>query len=451
MQLTLYTEDFNMEKNTKTINIIKAIIIVVTAVLILFGLTKILVLKSEDGINQLQALYEQPEDSIDVIFLGSSHVYCDISTGVLWDNHGIASFDLGGAEAPPWISYYQLKEALKTQKPKVVCFEVSVAGMYPMLFQVDEWAVDNNYGLNWSTDRIESLKVNSETEDDFYNRLIPLNIMHGRYNDLEENDFKNFRANVNYKGFDPRENVIDAEAPDMSGVTDYTPCSEKAEEWIRKIIELTKSEGVPLVFFLSPYRVSEDEQRVYNYIETIAQSENIPFLDFNKNYADMDLNFGGDLADDTHLNYSGNYKFSDYFGKTLKEMYDIPDRRGDSAYVSWDWDSAVQRNERADLEMKSLENAGDVLNMAQNGYIVFAVIDEKGYIMDNNEIVASGDSEFRLTYESGEDSFLFKEWTDKGHRLCSVFINDEEHIEFFSNILFVYDSYRHEYVRSIYF
>ena len=134
-----------------------------------------------------------------------------------------------------------------------------------------------------------------------------------------------------------------------------------------------------------------------------------------------------------------------------KEMYDIPDRRGDSAYVSWDWDSAVQRNERADLEMKSLENAGDVLNMAQNGYIVFAVIDEKGYIMDNNEIVASGDSEFRLTYESGEDSFLFKEWTDKGHRLCSVFINDEEHIEFFSNILFVYDSYRHEYVRSIYF
>ncbi len=439
-----------MEKTTKRINLIKALVIIVTAAIILLVLTKVLLLKSEDGINQLQALYKQPADSIDVILIGSSHVYCDISTGVLWDNHGIAAFDLGGAEAPSWVSYYQLKEALKTQQPKVVCYEIAVSAMYPTLFQNDEWAVDNDYGMKWNRERIENLRVNSEGYD-FYKRLIPLNIMHGRYNDLGENDFKNVRDSANYKGFDPRENVQGFETPDISNVTDAVPCSEKAEKGIRDIIELTRSESIPLVFFVSPYGVSEDHQKIYNYIEQIAQSENVGFIDFNKKYDEMGLDFSSDFADYTHVNYSGNYKFSDYLGKTLKEMYDIPDRRGDSRYVSWEWDSAIQRNERNNLEMMSCENAGDVLNMAREGYIVFAVIDEKGYIMDDNEVVASGDKDFRLIYEKDDDTFEFVEWMGDDHRLCSLFVNDDEHIEFYGNLLFVYDKLNHKYVRSIYF
>ena len=132
-------------------------------------------------------------------------------------------------------------------------------------------------------------------------------------------------------------------------------------------------------------------------------------------------------------------------------MYDIPDRRGDSRYVSWDWDKLIQENQRIDQEIKKCEKAEDVLNMAGNGYIIFAVIDGKGYIMKNNEIVESGDAGFRLVYESGDDTFLFYEWTDKDDQLCSLFINDEEHIEYVGNMFFVYDSARHEYVRSIYF
>ncbi len=449
-RLILYTEDFNMEKNSKRINLIKALIIIITAVTLLFVLTRILVLKSEDGINQLQALYKQPEDSIDVLFLGSSHVYCDISTGVLWDNYGMASFDLGGAEAPSWISYYQLKEALKTQKPKVVCYEIAVTAMYPVLYQIDEWAIDNNYGMKWNENRIKSLRENTEG-DSFYDKLIPLNIMHGRYADLKENDFRNERNSVNYKGFDPRETVIKVERPDISTVTESVACTEKAEEGIRKIIELTKSEGIPLVFFVSPYGVSEEEQKIYNYIEQIAQSENVEFMDFNKQYDEMGLDFDTDFADYTHVNYSGNYKFSNYIGGVLKDKYDIPDRRGDERYVSWEWDAAYQRYERNDLAIRNCDNAGEVLGMAREGYITFSVIDGKAYIKDRDDIVASGDGDFRLTYESGNDAFELKKWVDKGEYKLSLFANDEEYTEYFGNLLFIYDTVNHRYVRSIHY
>ena len=447
---TLYTEDFDMEMKTKWINLIRALIIVIISVVVLIGLTNVLTLKSEDGINQLQALYKQPEDSIDVLFLGSSHVYCDIATGVLWDNYGMASFDLGGAEVPPWVSYYHLKEALKTQKPKVVCYEISVSTIYPTLYQNDEWAVDNCYGMKWNKNRIDSLRLNSEG-DDFYKRLIPLNIMHGRYNNLGENDFRNVRDSEKYKGFDPRENIVGEETPDISKVTDVVPCSEKAEENIRSIIRLTRDEGIDIVLFVSPYPVKEEEQKICNYIEQIVISENVPFLNFNRSYDEIGIDFSEDFDGNTHVNYSGNYKYTDYLGRTLKDMYDIPDRRGDSRYVSWEWDKVIQQNQRTDQEIRKCEKAEDILNLTQYGYITFAVIDGKGYIMDNNEIVASGDEGFRLTYESGDDVFLFYGWMDNNNSLYSVFINDEEHIEFAGNILFVYDAIRHEYIRSIYF
>lgn len=436
-----------MEKHSKLINLIKSILIIALAVLIVTGVFKILILKSEDGINQFDALYKHPDNTIDVFFLGSSHVYCDIATGVLWDNYGMAAFDLGGAEAPAWVSYYQLKEALRTQKPKLVCFEVSVADH--IMFQNDKWSVDNNYGMKWNSNRIEQLRVNSEG-DDFYRRLNPYNIMHGRYKDLGENDFRNIRDTANYKGFDPRETVIEDETPDMSEVTETEPCPEKVEEYIRKTIELAKSEGIPIVLFISPYCVEEEDQKVYNYIGTIAQSEGVDFWDFNRQYDEMGLDFTVDLSDGSHLSYTGNYKFTDYLGATIKKDFDIPDRRGDKLYRSWEWDSAIQRNERNDLAIMETKDAMEVLKLTQSGYIVFGTNEETAVIIEDGQIVETVEGSFRMTYSSGNDNFLFLDETEEdSERFISFFINDTEYREPYQNILFVYDSVKHEFVRAV--
>ena len=443
-----------MEKHVKIINFIKALIIIAVAVLVVAGLSKLLVLKSEDGINQFDALYKQPEDSIDVIFLGSSKVYCDIATGVLWDNYGIASFDLGGAEAPAWVSYYQLKEALRTQKPKVVCYEVSIAAMYPTLYQSDEWASDNSYGMKWNSNRIDQLRVNSE-DSDYYTRLNPFNIVHGRYNDLSENDFRNVRSSAKYKGFDPREMIVESNRPDISTITETEPCTQKAEEYIRKIIELCRSEGIEPVLFASPYEVPEDEQKVMNYIWTVADSEGVDYIDFNGRYDEMGLDFSVDIASGNHLSFTGNYKFSDYFGSVLRDKYNVPDRRGDSKYVSWDWDSSIQAFQRNDLEIKKAETAEEILLLARDGYVIFAVQNGKGFIIENGEIVKEADPGFRLSKKYGNDTLLLVDegeaWESGSHEdhFAVFFVNDEEHREYFGNILFVYDTVRHEYVGSL--
>ncbi len=442
-----------MEKKTKIVNFIKAVVIIGIAVITVWGLNKILMLKSEDGINQFDAFYRQPPETVDVIFAGSSKVYCDIATGVLWQNHGIASFDLGGAEAPSWVSYYHLKEALKYQQPKVVCYEVSVAAMFDLLYQKDSWATDNNYGMKWNSNRIDQLKINSESEDSFYARLIPLNVMHGRYKDLVENDFVNERDTVNYKGFDPREKVdTNVGLQDTGSITEMEPCSQKEEEYIKEIIKLVRSEGIPLVLFASPYDVTEGEQKILNYIGAMCEAGGVDFIDFNRRYDEFGMDFATDMADGGHLNYSGNYKFTDYFGQILKEKYGVPDRRGDDRYNSWEWDAAIQKYERNDLKITDAENAFDAMNLTGNGYIIFAVNEGKAVIMQDGKTMAEAEAGFRLPYTSGKDAFLFVEEGEEGSKHdVSLFINDEQYEQSYGNLLFIYDTVTRELVRYMYF
>lgn len=441
-----------MEKKTKLYNFIKAVLIAALAVLIIWGLSGLLVLKSEDGINQFDALYKQPKNSIDVLFVGSSKVYCDIATGVLWDDHGIAAFDLGGAEAPAWVSYYQLKEALRSQRPKVICYEVSVAAMYDFSYQKDSWASDNAYGMKWNENRIEQLRVNSEG-DSFYLRLNPFNVMHGRYNSLSENDFTNVRNTANYKGFDPRESVVPQEEP--VPVEDCSPCPEKDEEYIRKIIALAREENIPLVLFASPESMPAESQMIINYIGTIAEAEGVPFMDFNKSYHAFGMDYATDMADSDHLNYSGNRKFTSYFGSVLKEQYDLPDRRGDKRYVSWEWDAALQRQERNDLAIVNCEDVNEIWNLTFGSYLVFEISGDQAILYEDNStvdfqmITESGDEPFKIAYKSGPDSFLFTEGMGKEGRIAKIFVNDTEYQTELRDQIFVYDTMRREFVKSL--
>ena len=82
--------------------------------------------KYEDGVLSMQDFYQYPENSIDVLMLGSSHLGSNIDPTQLYEEYGIASYNLWGSAQPTWNTYYFLKEALEYQTPKVVVLETYV-------------------------------------------------------------------------------------------------------------------------------------------------------------------------------------------------------------------------------------------------------------------------------------------------------------------------------------
>lgn len=73
--------------------------------------------------------YAEEEDTLDVIMIGSSPVYPFYSGAKLWGEYGITCYPLSSHVQRPSAALPLLKEAYKTQNPKVVVFEMR---MYTM-------------------------------------------------------------------------------------------------------------------------------------------------------------------------------------------------------------------------------------------------------------------------------------------------------------------------------
>ena len=72
------------------------------------------------------AVSSQPENSLDVLFLGDSEAYSGFVPMELWKDTGIASFVCASVDQKPYETEAFLREALKRQCPKVVVLETNV-------------------------------------------------------------------------------------------------------------------------------------------------------------------------------------------------------------------------------------------------------------------------------------------------------------------------------------
>ncbi len=430
--------------NTKRINIIKLVIVLAAFFVTFIMLDHILLLKSKDGISQMQAYYKQPANTVDALFVGSSHIFCHVNTGVLWDEHGISAFDLAAAEQPFWNSYHYIVEGLKTQKPKVIVLDITTPGIRPTDYQPENWVITNNYGIKRDPNRYESIKV-SALKESFPRLLVALNSTHGKYKELSEEDFMNYSADVRFKGFDARETVVPFEAPDISGITGRHELTEKEEKYLLKIIEYVKERNIPLLFISSPYVITTDEeQEKYNTIFDIANEYEVPYIDFNRLYDEMGIDFSTDIAEILHLNRSGNAKFTSYLGQYLASNYGLTDHRGDPLYSSWDEDALYQRQDtlRYNILMAAAEGAnGKYLDLLNNrNLVIFCSVPNEypgpedtslvqyleqlglsedmltgpsSYVLSGGQCVYSSDEpDFKIGFSDGNRRLLFSKTTD---------------------------------------
>lgn len=306
-------------------------------VMVLGYVNKIFKVKYDEGIYGLTSFYEQEDNKIDVLFLGSSHAYVGFNTGTLWDEYGIASYVLGGAIQPMWNSYYYLKEALKTQTPELIVLE-GFSTAFRGEYTDDGRIIKNNYGLRWSGDKIDAIKV-SAPEERWTEFLLEYMQYHTRYTELSASDFLKNKNNSFYddwKGFFMLMHTSSLEAVDVSGVTERAPLLEKTEQYYRAIIELAQMNNIPITVVVSPFAgISGYYQQHFNTASDIASEYGIPFLNCNLLCDEIGIDYAVDAADTDHLNYKGTQKYSSFIGSYLVSHFDISDRRGDVSYESW--------------------------------------------------------------------------------------------------------------------
>ena len=114
------------EKN----NFIKSILFLGIGTLLLFFVNSLFTPRwnypvfSGNSTDSIATFYAQDENVNQVIFLGTSHGETGISPMEIYKYSGISTYNLCTSGQPIEISYYLLKETIRTQNPNVVMLDV---------------------------------------------------------------------------------------------------------------------------------------------------------------------------------------------------------------------------------------------------------------------------------------------------------------------------------------
>ncbi len=326
-------------------------------ILTLWYFNEVLCVNTMHGSSQARAMYFQPRDKVDVVMMGSSHIHCDIDTGILWNEFGIAAYDYSAAEQPLWCTYYYLREFCKYQKPKVMVLDLYSPARFKDDYQY-LWLNENLCGMRLSLNKIGAVLASAEKDriKDFFPSF---SVYHDKIRSVKMEDLlfplverKEFGV---FKGYTPffgtsslKEHVVPQ--ANSGGLT------LKSEIYLGKIIDFAEKNDIEIFLMVSPYVSTVEDETVYNRIREIAGYHGLNFKSSNYEYDEIGLDFSSDFNEESHLNYWGAQKFTRYLGNELLARFDIPDRRGSEGYESWDENyEAIIENAEESIRLQELE------------------------------------------------------------------------------------------------
>jgi len=326
--------------------IIKGFIFLILLLIVVSTLNSIFIIKTGHRSKLIEGLYKHTGNAYDVVLMGSSHMNGGIDPNVLWHQEGITSFNYATGGQPIDVTYYLIKEVLKNHNKPIVVVDLYYLGLR------DEYgdegyvrnALDN---LRLSKNKLDAV-INCTPRRDWESYLIPIIKYHDRWKELTVRDFL-YDTSESYfaKGFDAGtdkygKNIISEVS--TTGTIDLPP---KTEEYLTKIIDLSREIGFKLIFINIPYDYNstsgstnwvKEPAKMFNRVAEIAEDNDIPFINYNDKLDEIGFDFKSDMNNSSHLNIWGANKITVKFGEFLKENYDLIDHRSDEKYAQWNID-----------------------------------------------------------------------------------------------------------------
>ena len=321
---------------------------------ILFGLTTLTKLKeSEEYIKP----YTDNAEDYDVLFLGDSMVLYAIYPMEIWEHYGIPCYNLASVNCSVPMSYWRLRNALDYGTPKVVVVnikDIEEPDMITTRYERVHTAFD---GFPMTLTKLQTIldiarpgtydSKGVPSEEFLTEMLFPLAKYHERWNSLTDEDLHpvyNENKGANYSKIhvsDPQGyRLIDSDA--------CIPEEGNGYVYLRKIIELCQEKGISVIVTEMPHPADEKTQMAAHRAERITEEYGVPLLNF------VDMDSVADLYTDCfdpggHMNPSGGRKVTDYLGRYLQNHYDLPDRRAEEKYASWNAEAEAYRATKLDM------------------------------------------------------------------------------------------------------
>lgn len=286
----------------------------------------------------MSGIYEEPENSLDAVYLGSSNCYAFWSPNLAWEEYGITVYPYTCSSQPLIVAEYLIKEARKTQPNAVFVVNINTLGDGSVGDTVMHRLLDF---MPLSQNKLELTDYLCDLSDlSFSDRLeyyLPIIRYHEKWDELTAD---NFSTEINdLKGGNTYSWHL-GDVKDVSG--DYKiseeslDISEALEESINSLLDYCDKENVKIVFVTVPRAEAKMETvQKFNTVNKLITDRGYPVVDLMDCPEEVNIDPSTDYYNNTHTNIHGALKFTHYISEYLIENYGFEDKRQDESYSSW--------------------------------------------------------------------------------------------------------------------
>ncbi len=286
--------------------------------------------------------YREPQNTLEVIFLGASITANAIIPMELYRDYGICAYNLGLEQQPMLASYYWIEETYRLHKDtlKTVVVDMSLMRRTP-LNAFYRKSIDN---MALSPVKFRAVRDFSTSWNETLSYLIPLFQYHERWTSLEKSDFMKgtIVPEVCLRGYNfSTKRNLDKQTYDNIVVPEYfiddsadePQLDESALYYLNRMMTFCNEHGLNLILMKTP-AMTNWSSGIHNAIQKIADRYGLIYLDFNYEpyLNEIGYNHALDCIDGQHLNYSGARKFTSYMGQYLIDHQYVTDVRKNPRY-----------------------------------------------------------------------------------------------------------------------
>ncbi|MCR4792059.1 MAG: hypothetical protein K5871_04875 [Lachnospiraceae bacterium] len=358
-------------------NLVKSLLIIMLVSICIMKISRIV--ENKIGDDNYGFLVENGDD-VDVLFVGSSHMWDGVLPMEIWNKYGIASYNAGYSGNRMQMDYWILRQTLQYCSPELVVIDI--------YSYTEDIGVTSNYGLHTmldgfplSVEKIRAVMDIDETtqgKTDKIDMLFNFCTYHSRWDELSARDFStevsDYSRGANYAvGLSSEQmpandlSIIDSELPETQGYN-----------YLTMTIEYLQDRNIDVLLVLIPQPCTNEARELYNYANVIAEQYGIHYLDLTQvelidescdylNYMSSEDRIRYAISNNeyretsiydnnAHLNVSGAYKITDYLGQYICDSYDVSNRSEDNSYDYWndDWEKWVR------MENNTLRSTDDL-------------------------------------------------------------------------------------------
>lgn len=298
-------------------NILRSIVFLTIFSLLFLAVSPVFIPKdntSQAGIHDSHAkgFLAEPENTIDVLFLGDSEAYSSFIPLRIWEQYGITSYVCSAGDQMMYQAYSYLERVFQTHSPRYVILETNA--LYREFTLAD-------------------MLSHSAEERFLYLRY------HDRWKELSPEDWYSpisFSGIVRDRGYAYHTEVRPADASEHMTPSEEVQPVPLLNQWYARLIrDFCWERGVPLMLVSTPSSVNWSTY-YHNGVTQMSQELEIPYTDMNLMTDEIPINWATDSYDaGNHLNYDGACKVTDYLGAFLWDTGLFTDKRENAAYAAW--------------------------------------------------------------------------------------------------------------------